>query len=206
MKLKLNFIRTLAFIVLIITIFQIKNTYAVFYSQMFGTAQANIGKWVIEVNNTNISTGVNNSFTISNLNLSSNSNVNSNKLAPGIVGSFDIIINPTNTNVSVRYDITVDDTNLSDNSIQISSIDEILDNTVDLIKTGKNTYTGVIPINKINGNYKNDVRINCAWLNDENNNDADSNIGMIKNNKLNIPITVSVSQYLGESITQYTGL
>ena len=42
------------------------------------------------------------------------------------------------------------------------------------------------------------------WNNIEENNDVDSVIGSTKNNYINIPVTVIVSQYLGEVIEEYT--
>lgn len=206
MKKKIFFIRILAIIALVITIFEIKNTYAIFYSQLQGTSQSNIGKWNIEINNTNISSGVNNSFIINNLSIDSNVNVKNDRLAPGTQGYFDILINPKNTNVAVRYDITIDKSNLTNSSIIFNSIEEVLDNDISLVKTGINTYTGVIPLNKINNSYSNDIKITFSWINNEENNQADSLIGFIKNNKLNVPITISVEQYLGESIIEYTGV
>ena len=205
MKNKIVFIRIFAVIALVITIFQIKNTYAIFYSQLQGTSQSNIGKWNIEINNTNISSGVNSSFIINNLSIDSNVNVKNDRLAPGTQGYFDILINPKNTNVSVRYDITIDKSNLTNSSITFNSIDEVLDNEVSLVKTGENTYTGIIPLNKINNAYSNDIKITFSWINNEENNEQDTLIGFIKNNKLNVPITVSVEQYLGETIVEYTG-
>lgn len=205
MKNKIVFIRILAVIALVITIFEIKNTYAIFYSELQGTSQSNIGKWNIEINNTNISSGVNSSFIINNLSIDSNVNVKNDRLAPGTQGYFDIVINPKNTNVSVRYDITIDKSNLTNSSITFNSIDEVLDNDISLVKTGPNTYTGVIPLNKINNTYSNDIKVTFSWINNEENNEQDTLIGFIKNNKLNVPINVSIEQYLGETIVEYTG-
>lgn len=205
MKYKLIVIRILAFIALSITIIEIRKTYAVFYSQLHGTSQNNLAKWEIKINNTNISSGINSTFNINNLNIDLNSNVQSGKLAPGTTGSFDIVIDPTDSQVSVRYDITIDDSNLIASNMALVSIDQISDNTISLIKTAANKYTAVIPLNKINGNYINDVRINFAWINNDDNSANDTAIGNIPNNTVNIPINVSVTQYLGEEIVQYTG-
>ncbi len=206
MKAKIVLLRTLAIITLVITILEIRQTYAVFYSEMSGKSGSSIGKWNIEINNTNISSGVNNNFEIDSLVIESNSNVKAGKLAPGTLGSFNLIINPTNTNVSIKYDITIDKSNLSNSNIKFDSIDEIADDGVDLVRTGESTYTGIIKLSKINGNYLNNVKICFSWNNDEQNNEKDSIIGSLKNNKLNIPINVSITQYLGENIVPYSGI
>lgn len=203
MKFKLGILKILTFVIFIITIYEIRSTYAIFYSQMQGTSKNDIGKWNIEINSTNISSGINETFLIENLNIDSNINVKQGKLAPGSNGSFDIVINPTNTDVSIRYDITIDESKITTSGISLLSIEETLDLESLLIRTGEYTYTGIIPLSKINGYYLNNIKVKFSWINDELNNIEDSYIGNIKDNRLDIPITVNVTQYLGENILEY---
>lgn len=203
MKNKAIVFKILAFMFLIITLFVIKKTYSVFYSQMSGVSKSSVGKWNIEVNNTNISSGVNATFAIDTFNVDSNLNVLPSKLAPGTTGSCDIVIDPTDTAVSVRYDITIDQSKINNQNITLESIEQISDSDISLTKTGKDTYTAVIPVSKIGGDYINDVKLKFKWLNDDTNNESDSLIGVIKDHKLDIPITVSVNQYMGEDIIEY---
>lgn len=204
MKYNLIIIKIMAFIALFITIIEIKKTYAVFFSQMHGTSQNNLAIWEIKINNENISSGLNSTFNITNFNVDSNVNIKKGRIAPGTCGNFDIVIDPTDTQVSIRYDITIDSSALTLNNVYLVSVNQISDNTIKLIRTAANTYTAVIPLNKITGSYVNDIRINFAWTNDENNNANDTLIGNIPNNIINIPINVSVTQYVGENIVQYT--
>ena len=117
------------------------------------------------------------------------------------MGYFDILIDPRNTSVSVRYDITFDFSSFNGN-FSISNIEEITSGN--LVRTGENTYTKVIPISDIKNGVTNTIRVYVKWNNSEENNDVDSAIGMIKNNYFSIPVEVIVSQYLGEVIEKYT--
>ena len=86
--------------------------------------------------------------------------------------------------------------------IKIVSIEEINQNN-ELIRTDESTYTGVITLNDIKEKKVNNIRVKITWLNDEENNKADTTMGTIENYKINIPIEVDVTQYLGETIEEY---
>ena len=58
--------------------------------------------------------------------------------------------------------------------------------------------------NQINQNTKITLRINLTWDNDVNYNSNDTKLGTTEDNKIRIPVGVSVTQYLGETITPYT--
>ena len=72
-----------------------------------------------------------------------------------------------------------------------------------MIRTDESTYTGVITLNDIKEKKVNNIRVKITWLNDEENNKADTTMGTIENYKINIPIEVDVTQYLGETIEEY---
>ena len=59
-------------------------------------------------------------------------------------------------------------------------------------------------LNQINQNTKITLRINLTWDNDVNYNSNDTKLGTTEDNKIRIPVGVSVTQYLGETITPYT--
>ena len=42
-----------------------------------------------------------------------------------------------------------------------------------------------------------------SWENDENNNQMDTTLGTLKGYTVNIPINVTATQYLGETIEEY---
>ena len=119
----------------------------------------------------------------------------------GLSGNFEIAINPTDTDVSVRYDISLDEESMTNDNIHIVSIIETEDNNT-LTRTNQNTYSAVIPLNKIKNGITNNIRVNILW-DDNEESTQDISIGSTRNPKLHIPITVHVSQYLGEQISEY---
>jgi len=191
----------LTIVSLIISAYNVLNSYAVFYSEISGQTAENLAKWNIIVNNTDVVAGTSQSFTIENLNIEQNPNVAAGKIAPGAAGSFDIVIDPVDTEVSVRYDIAIDTSMLASN-ITLDSVIEADGNII--TQTAADTYTGVMPLYSIGNGYKNDIKINFSWTNDESNNANDTAVGTTFGTKMQVPITVKVSQYLGEAITPYT--
>ena len=193
----------LTIIMICVTIHRIVQTYALLETNKTGQIQQKIAKWNIELNETDITNGLSEDIIIDNFQLSQNNNVLAGKIAPGINGSVDLSLDPKDTDVSIRYDLTLAE--LEEQPIKISSI-EIVEGTGTLIQTGENTYTGLMNLNKIkSGNAGVTVRINVYWENDESNNDRDTLIGTQYGLKLRVPIKVSVKQYLGETIEEYTG-
>jgi len=203
MKFKVVF-RIITVFMICLTVFEIVSTYAIFESQITGKASANIGKWNIEINSTDVTSNDTKEFNITNLDVINDENVLDGKAAPGCVGSFNFTINPMDTDVAIRYDILIDQSYLNNDSITLESVTEIIDDELELVKTGEATYTGIIPLNKINGNYYNEISVKFKWENNDKNNESDTAIGETKNNTLNIPISVKFSQYMGEEIVEYS--
>lgn len=187
-----------ALILLVLTVFIILDTYGLFESKTSLNVQSNVGKWVILVNDTDITSGVNTKFFVDEIIWNPSDNVKSGKLAPGVSGYFDIVIDPTDTDVSVRYDINFDFSEFENTNIVVTSIEEINNKTI--VKTGTNKYTGVIPLSEIKNGVTNTIRVNVKWDNNEDNNEYDSSLGAVPNNVKNIPVFINVSQYLGETI------
>ena len=193
----------IACIITFITIYKIRDTYAIFESNVISTKILNVGKWKINVNNQDIVSSATHTFTIEDINIQGNANTKSGKFAPGMSGSFDIEIEPQDTEVSIRYDILVDDSLLDDSQIVIGTIAET-NNSNTLTRTGENTYTGLILLNDITANYYDNIHITFIWDNDEANNEKDSIIGTTLNGSISVPITITFTQYMGETIDEYS--
>lgn len=192
----------LLILIMLIVIYGIINIYAIFYSELNGNIELEKGIWNIEVNNTDITNETLKEFTIDTIDMETNEHVKNGKLAPGMKGSFKIGINPKNTNVSVKYEISLNEKQMANSSIKINSIKEIEQNN-ELIKTGENSYTGIISLDDINKNVKNNIKVEIEWVDDRENDKLDEKIGTVYNSKIQIPITVHVSQYFGETIDEY---
>lgn len=197
MKIKI-FLGILSLIAFVFVLYEFNTSYGLFESNNNMIVNTEIGKWNIYVAGTDLTAG---NFVVDSINIVDSQNVKSGKLAPSTMGYFDILIDPRNTSVSVRYDITFDFSSFNGN-FSISNIEEITSGN--LVRTGENTYTKVIPISDIKNGVTNTIRVYVKWNNSEENNDVDSAIGMIKNNYFSIPVEVIVSQYLGEVIEKYT--
>ena len=180
---------------LLLTLYEIKKTYGLFESNNKMSVQQSTAKWNILINGTNIKSEE--KFVVNSVNVEDNENVLNGKIAPGVKGYFDIEIDKTNTSTSIVYSITFDFTKISD-SITIEKIEETTSGN--LIRTGENTYSKVM---KINDDPINNIRVYIKWENKEENNDIDSLVGLTKDNYINIPVSISAMQYLGEEIIEY---
>ena len=185
-------------IMIFISIYEIKNTYGLFESKKEIDIDKSVAKWNIYINDNNLNTTE--TFTIDNFTFQETDTVAKYKIAPGILGWFDILIDARDTQVSIIYEITFDFTSLPSN-ITVEKIEEI--NGREIIKTGPNTYSNYITLDDINNNVKDTIRVHIKWNNDEENNENDTNIGIIKNNSIKIPVSITVSQYLNDTIEPY---
>ena len=184
--------------ILTVIMYEFNASYGLFESNNNMIVNSEIGKWNVYVGGREATSGT---FNVDSINIVDSSNVKEGKLAPSTMGYFDVVIDPRNTSVSVRYDITFDFSSIIGN-FSVTAIEEV--NSGNLIRTGENTYTKVISLADIKNGTTNKVRVHVKWNNIEENNDVDSVIGSTKNNYINIPVTVIVSQYLGEVIEEYT--
>ncbi len=187
------------FLVMIIVV----GTYALFESQRTNTSNLEIAKWEIKVNDSLLS-GSTSTFVIDNFVWSTSQYVMEGKAAPGLNGYFDIVIDPNDTDTSIRYDVTFDFSNLDSDQFTITEISEIDDKSV--VQTGEFTYSGIIPLASSVDGETNTLRVYIEWINDENKNDKDSELGKVLNNQLMIPVSVNITQYIdGDTLTPYVG-
>ena len=74
----------------------------------------------------------------------------------------------------------------------------------DLIKTAENTFTGTITLDEIERGITNNIEVEIEWKDNEETNEEDIELATKSEDyKLDIPIIVHVSQYLGEEIVAY---
>ena len=175
----------LVLIMLIISLFQIANMYALYKDQLKGDYTSLLGVWKIKVNGVDISTGEDNAkFTMTEDNLTyvDSDRVKSQKIAPGSQAYFDIAIDPANTDVSILYTLNIkfDDVTSAkmkllkvENYFQKNSETEQITNTDVKTELDLHQHQAIIPIAKINEKYLNYIRIYFEWENVEANNATD---------------------------------
>lgn len=104
--------------ILVLSIFvllsNLNSSYAKYVSSSSGEVGADMTKWRILLNNTDITTNntINLSFTPV---VNTCTNVNTGKLAPGCKGYFDVFIDCSNIKTSFNYEVTVEKTGEIDN-------------------------------------------------------------------------------------------
>lgn len=175
--------------------FLIVRTYGLFESSHVSTKELGMAKWQVKLNDSVVN-GMSSTFTISDVYWNESENTKSGKVAPGMSGYFDIEIDSNDTDVSIRYDIEFDFSVLDENQFSIDRIYELNGN--DIVRTLENTYSGII---KLDDNV-NTLRVELSWLNDDLNNEKDSLLGKTFDNKINIPVIVTISQYFDDDVLE----
>ena len=196
---KVLIIIVLLIIIFIILIYAILSTFATFRSEFTGDMKIDNATWKILVNSTDISSNAVKEFVIDDIEIDESQGVEPGKLAPGLKGNFNILIDPNETDVSIMYEIKFDTTDINATNIRIDSVKETMAGNT-LIKSDSNTYVGIISLDDIKNNLTNNIQVTLFWCDDGN---EDINIGSIPNHKINIPVQVKVSQYLGEEIQEF---
>lgn len=186
---------------LAVTLLIFKGTYALFENDAYGIVNNTIGQWVIKLSNQVISSGVNEEIEINNFVYESSNTVENGYIAPGTSAYFDLVFDATGCDVAVKYDIDfkMDEIDYADN-IEFE-IEEL--NGGQSIRTAENTYSGVITLNQIANHTLVTLRVSVVWDDVAAHDADDTELGIVENNKLTIPINVSAVQYLGEEIIEY---
>lgn len=201
MKRKLYIIGFFSFLILVLSI---TGTYALFENNGEGVLNEPIAKWNIKLNEINISEGYTEDLVINDVNYTQNVNVQDGYIAPGRIGYFDIVLDPTGTEVAVRYDITFDLSSLDypDNIVFTMTNDA----AGSVVQTGENTFSGVISLDDIDNGSNVTLHLNIDWQDDGSGtyDETDTQYGMNKEMEIALPITFSLSQYLGEELVEYT--
>lgn len=191
----------IVFIMIVASFIVFAETLALFESNGTGDMHMDIGRWIIKISDINITNGNTQEIVIDNFNYSANQNVAANKIAPGSDAYFDLIVDASGCDVAVKYDITFnfDQVSYADNIG--FSVSEIGGDSV--VKTAANTYSGIIDLDTIEAGEVVTLRVSMIWNNIEDYNDNDTVLGLEKNSKLALPITINAIQYLGEELVPY---
>ena len=189
------------FVVAMALIYCVSSTYAVYETITNGTANLDIGSWLIRLNSVDISSGETISFNANNFTYSNSSHIANGVIAPGRSGYFEVIIDPDGSDVSIRYDITLDmEEDYGDNITYYVDT-----NNGSAIRTGESTYSGVLDLSEIENGDVATLRIVVEWLDNSAYDEHDTELGLTPNNNITIPAEITVVQYLGETIVPYVG-
>lgn len=173
----------------------IGKTYALLESKVNGQMSVNSGSWLIKINDKLISNELGKEFNLSDIIYDeSNSNIEKGYFAPGKSGYFNIILDPTGTDVAIDYQIIID---INEDNFP-SNIKVNVENLTDdnEIVRDNNIFSGLISLDDIKNNKLIKLKLNLIWEDNELYNVSDSELGMIEDNKLKVPIRVVLNQHI----------
>ena len=148
-------------------------TYSSLSSTTSRNTTAELAKWNILINNTNISSTYTETVSVNNIDWESDHAINYNA-APGSTGVIHLTIDPTDTQVAIRFDLTVIDHTVDET--KLLTIESMTLDGKELVQTAPNTYTGVFTLDDIEAHQTSEITIEATWINDEANNENDSKI------------------------------
>ena len=195
-------------IMIIFTAYVITSSYAKYTTEAEGTAEKDAGAWAVSINSTDVVTGNGpHTFNISNITFLPNPYIETGFMGPSSVGYFEIVIDPSGSDTAVRYDISIDSTDFVINdSIRIDSVCTIengVEDDTEIVQTTADTYTGVFTLAEVNNGDTKTARVYIIWEEEGENDIGDTVVGDGRDIQLDLPISVVVSQYMGETITAY---
>lgn len=153
---------------LVLLCFVMVETYGLFETNSSGTGGFSIGKWVIVLNNEDIS--LERSITLDDFIYEENSHIESGFFAPGGVAYLDLIIDASNTDVSLEYEISFDDSEFDSHPNIGLSFTDLQTNQVIV----GDTYSGTISVSAQNKIIR--LRLNLEWDDNSSYDDADTEL------------------------------
>ena len=175
------------FILLAITIITLSSTYALFETNASADANFDVGKWIIKLNNKNIS--LEKIITLDDFEYVNSSHVEDGYFAPTSKAEFEIDIDASQTEVSVEYSLVIDDSLLEDYpNIYFKIID------VDTgIEMNQSSTSGIMYLSDTNRTKH--FKLILEWNNNDQYDESDTSL---IGEKLRFNINANFKQYLGE--------
>jgi len=186
------------FIVLIIVslfslCFFTNKTYTSYESAIDNKVTVDVADWKIEIDGQDIATTTRD---ISLRNIEWHHKHASNETAaPGSTGIIKVKIDPTSTQVAIKYNVTYIDHNLDSDCIL--TVTNIYLEEEELEKVSDNTYSGIITMDQIKQGTTKNLVIHVEWINDENNNEIDTQMGIGEKEPNYLRLEFDASQYTG---------
>lgn len=176
-----------AVILLGITVLVISNTYALFETNASGNAEFQIGKWVIKLNNRDIT--LDKIITLDDFVYVNNSHVEQNYFGPTSKAEYEVDIDASETDVSVEYLLNIDDSDISEYPNINFKILDLNTNT----EINDTSLSGIMYQNETNKTKR--LKLILEWNEDGLSDESDTSL-IGKN--LSFKIYINFKQYLGE--------
>lgn len=169
-------------------------TYTSYESETNGDVSLDIADWKIKINDQEI-VEESQEIKLSNIEWLGDHTA-SNRVAPGSKGVVRINIDPTTTEVAIKYSISYVDHNSDPNTVL--SVSSITLDDGELTREEDGSYSGIITLDEIKKGQKKVLNIEVEWVNDENNNVSDTQIGLEDSIPQYLKLDFHASQYQGE--------
>ena len=170
-----------------ITALVVSNTYALFETNANATSDFQIGKWVIKLNNKDIS--LSKIITLDDFTYVNTNHVEEGYFAPTSKAEFEIDIDASETDTSVEYTLEIDDSNISEYpNIRFKIID--LDTNQE---TTEVNISGIMHLDDTNKTKR--YKISLEWNNDADYDESDTSL---IGEELQCKLSLDFKQYLGE--------
>lgn len=168
-------------------------TYTSYESAVDNEVAVDVADWKIEIDGQDIAKTTRD-ISLNNIEWE-NTHASSTTAAPGSKGIIKIKIDPTSTQVAIKYNITYIDHNLDPECIL--TVTNIYLEEEELEKISDNTYSGLITMDQIKEGTIKTLVIHVEWINDENNNESDTQIGLKEKDPNYLKLEFDASQYTG---------
>ncbi len=171
-------------------------TYSRYISSASTTPTAKVAKWIVKVNDTDITSNSAKTITAPAITWEQSNYIDDNVIAPSRKGTFELKIDPSGSQVAILYTLKIDEKAFSQYpQIKIESVkvgEEVLSKGEDGL------YSSTITLDEVKKNTVKTVKVTLTWNEDTQYNTADTTIGNTITN-FDIPIEITVQQYLGEA-------
>ena len=178
----------------------IGGTYSRYISKGTANTTANVAKWSVKLNGTDMSTAPITKDVA--LTYVANDYVKADTIAPGRKAKFDVVLDPTGSEVAIDYVLKIDTsaiTGLTNNTSKVSITNAQYKIGSGAVQTANITSADGVTISEsladVESNKSLTMTITLEWENDEDLNAADTANG-IQGGTITVPVTVTAMQHI----------
>ncbi len=190
-----------SFIVIICFAFLYYNSissYSSYESSIDGSVDSKVSSIKLNINGQDVILNSENGVLLDNIILNSSAHTRPGTISPGADGNISFTLDPSGSGVAILYDFTIIDKQNDDNKLLTCT--GFKSSNGNLIRTGENTYTGLITLDDINKNKVIDLSFGFIF-DDEEVEGITSDDAPLENL---ISISFHAIQYNGEEIVPYS--
>lgn len=177
---------------LVIVVSSVMSTFAYYVDKHNMESNFDIAKWVIKVNDTDITLSDNHEFSVNDitLNIPDSSidglKVSNDVFAPGTTGSFNLLLDLSEVDTSIEYDLVIDTSNIDETNINIVSV-VVQDSLLELVDS---KYSKRINVDELKNNKEELITVNFEWVDSQ---DYDDSLIV---GSISIPVSIEVRQVM----------